>query len=71
MVELLTLRAECSLFTLKPAHLSRLLPDLLYFVTDRKDLLFDGQGNQRLEVGGLGITASCFPLPTARLEMPR
>ncbi len=41
--------------------------DLLFFVADRKDLLLDGKGNQRFEVGGLGITASCFP-PHHRLS---
>ena len=37
--------------------------DLLFFVAESPDLLFDGKGNQRFEVGSLGITASCFPLP--------
>jgi hypothetical protein len=43
-------------------------PDLLFLASKRKGGLLHGQGNDVLEMVGLGITAARLPPPTARRE---
>lgn len=71
MVELLTRRADCSLYTLKPAHSSRLLPRILLHRSTEGREENAGESAPLTEDGRLGGLQRCPWVVSALAPEPR